>query len=405
MAPAEQTLLKTANAFLQGMYPPLDTNETETLNNGSSYDAPMGGAQLAIIDSVEDNTPEAVWFSGDESCPAMADVAYSFKMNGPYETKLRETRGFYRSFSDVLENVTEYGSNSSALSYENAYDIFDLINVGLVHNESLRDAVSSDDLFQLRTLADSQQFGLNFDPSFPNGAIGARTLSRKILEQLNETIASRGATKFSLLAGDYENLLGFFGLKDLTSASDDFSGTPGYASAMAFELFTENNITSFPAEEEIGSLRVRFLFRNGSDSSSQLTPYPLFGRSETSLAWEDSHFEMRQSTIETPEAWCTECNKNSEMCAALRRSSYPDHLVSRYDPERTSNAIAGVIGAMVTLGVIAAVAALAAFMTMRRRWKRTAPAGIPLAVGAIFGGRIARGVWGAIIVGFRGRRL
>ncbi|KAL4964322.1 histidine phosphatase superfamily [Aspergillus stella-maris] len=382
MAPAEQTLMKTANAILQGLYPPLDTNETETLNNGSSYDAPMGGAQFSIVNSVEANTPEAVWLSGDESCPAMTDIAYSFKMNGAYETKLRETRDFYRSFADVLENVTEYNGNTPALSYEKAYDIFDLINVGLIHNESLRDAVSSDDLFQLRTLADSQQFGLNFDPSFPYGAIGARTLSWKIVAHLNETIASRGATKFSLLAGSYENMLGFFGLQDLTSVSEDFYGIPDYASTMAFELFTDNNVTSFPVEEEIDSLRVRFLFRNGSDSSTRLTPYPLFGRNETSLTWDNFRFEMRQTTVESPEAWCNDCNNNSDMCAALRRSSNPDHPISHYSPERMSNAVAGVIGAMVTLGVIAAVAALAAFMIMRRRWKRTAPVGIPLAVGA-----------------------
>ncbi|KAL4947513.1 hypothetical protein BDW69DRAFT_190132 [Aspergillus filifer] len=180
-------------------------------------------------------------------------------------------------------------------------------------------------------------------------------------------------------------MLGFFGLHDLTRASEagDFYGLPEYASTMAFELFTEANVSSFPAEEEMVSpgLRVRFLFRNGSDSTSQLSSHPLFGKNDTSLLWDDFVFEMRQTTIETPVDWCNDCDSASEMCAALRRARYPDYPVSHYSPERMSNAVAGVIGSMVTLGVVGAVGALTAFMMMRRRWKRTAPAGIPLVVG------------------------
>ncbi|KAL4942738.1 histidine phosphatase superfamily [Aspergillus oleicola] len=330
-------LMKTADAFLQGLYPPLDSSETETLNNGSTYDAPLGGAQFANVGSAEENTPDAVWLNGDNGCPATADISDSFRMSGAYEATLQDTGDFYyQSFSSVLKILTDYNGNNSALSYDKAYDVFDLINVGRIQ--------------QHRTLADRQQFGMSFDESRPSDAIGARTLSAKIVAQLNDTISSRGATKFSLLAGSFNNLLG-------------------------------GNGTSFPVEKELDTLRVRFLFRNGSESPSQLTTYPLFGQTETSLSWTDVLLEMQRTTIETPGDWCNTCDSTSDMCAALRRSNYPDHPLYHDSSEGMSNAVAGAIESVVTLRVIGAVKALAAFLIMRRQWKRTAPAGIPLAVG------------------------
>ena len=124
------------------------------------------------------------------------------------------------------------------MSYTNAYDIFDLINVATINNNSVTLNISTEQLYKLRTLADSAEFGLNYNKSQPLRAIGGQTLAAAILRQLNQTITSKGELKFSLLVGSYDTFLSFFGLTNLTAADPNFYGLPGYASTMAFELVT-----------------------------------------------------------------------------------------------------------------------------------------------------------------------
>merc|ERR1711881_765802 len=115
-------------------------------------------------------------------------------------------------------------------------------------------------------LADSWEFGTNFNASEPGRSIGGRTLMGAIYRQLNQTVAPEGRLKFSLLAGSYDTFLAFFGLSDLTAADTDFFGLPDYASTMAFELFTAEDMTSFP--EDASTLNVRFLFKNGTTAAA-----------------------------------------------------------------------------------------------------------------------------------------
>ena len=118
--------------------------------------------------------------------------------------------------------------------------VFDLVNVARIHNASspARDVVTDDQLFQLRTLADSAEWGYNFNASQPARQIHAQTLAAALLSQLNQTVTSKGKLKVSLLAGSYDTMMVFFGLVDLTAASPDFYGLPDYASSLVFEAVT-----------------------------------------------------------------------------------------------------------------------------------------------------------------------
>lgn len=102
---------------------------------------------------------------------------------------------------------------------------------------------------------------------------------------MNQIVSSQDRLKLSLLAGSYDTFLAFFGLSNLTAVSDDFYGLPDYASTMAFELFTVDNVASFPSSTD--DLRVRFLFRNGTTEGDVLTTFPLFGGQEGSLSYSD----------------------------------------------------------------------------------------------------------------------
>ncbi|CEL11524.1 hypothetical protein ASPCAL14626 [Aspergillus calidoustus] len=372
-APDEPVLLNTATAFLQGLYPPLESLDEEvasqTLNNGSTYTNPLGGYQYVVLHGEEKESPDTIWIKGDDECPAISVLADGFAQSDVYAQRVESTRPFYRQFWPVLQDVYDY--TEADLSYENAYDIFDLINTGMIHNASMQDAVTDDELFQLRTLADSHEFNSSFDASQPDMAIGARTLSQAILSHLNETVTSQGKTKLSLLAGSYDTMMAFAGLLNLTAASADFFGLPEYASTMAFELLTEDDVTQFP--EAIDDIKVRFLFRNGSDGGAPLTAFPLFGGEQETLTWSEFVEHMQQRAITTVAEWCGICGSEQGFCAAEVASETGASGEEKKAGDM-SNAVAGAIGAVATLGVVGIVAGVA-FMLFRKR--RAAGAGLP----------------------------
>ncbi|TQN74093.1 Prostatic acid phosphatase, partial [Colletotrichum shisoi] len=363
-APDQAILLNTATSFLQGLYPPLvDLNAevaTSTLNNGSTSTSPLNGYQYVLLRGKNSNSPDTIWIKGDDGCPANAAAYEAFEASDEFRTRVAETRDFYAGFYDVLESVYDYRPEN--MTYENAYDIFDLVNVARIHNStSLARNVTDEELHRLRALADSAEFGYNFNASQPDRSIRARTLTAGILAQLNQTVASEGKLKFSLLSGSYDTFLAFFGLADLIAVSDDFYGLPDYASTMAFELVSDDAAT-FPADVD-ADLRVRFLFRNST--YGELTAFPLFGTGEETLSWPRFVGEMQERAISTVGEWCSACSSLVSFCAA-----YQDEAASSSSSSGgggMSNAVAGVIGAAVTLGVVAIGGGIAFLFIKKRR--------------------------------------
>lgn len=359
-APDSPILLGTATAFLQGLYPPLeDTNPdlgTTELNNGSDSSNPLGKYQYVPLHGMNEDAPDAIWIKGDNGCPAASKPQETFEKSDVFKERVDGTKSFYQSFESVLSEV--YDLKAEDLSYKNAYDIFDLINVARIHNESSPAVdVSDDDFHQLRTLADSSEFGRNFDPDHPDHSIGARTLIAGVMSQLNETVATEAALKFSLFAGSYDTILGFFGVTGLWKLSDDFQGLPEYASTLAFELFTDGDGDEFPSNTD--DLRVRFLFMNGT--SGDLNPFPLFGAEDDTYSWPDFEDKMRGLEIATVGGWCGICESELSFCAAYTDAS------TKGIREGMSAEMKGGI-AMIVIGGVAFVAAVLFFVSgMRRR--------------------------------------
>lgn len=363
-APDQQVLLNTATAFLQGLYPPLDQLDSsiasQTINNGSSYTNPLNGYQYVTLHGQDREAPDSVWLKGDESCPAATEAQDRFEQSALFKEKDQSTKSFYQSFAGALSAVN---LKPSDLSYKNAFNIFDLLNVASIHNASLPDNanVTADQLYQLRTLADSAEFATNFDPNDAARSMGGKTFAGAVLKQLNQTVSSKGKLKFSLFAGSYDTFLAFFGVSKLADVSPDFHGMPIYASTMSFELFTPNTVSEFPSNTD--DLRVRFLFRNGSDAGAPLSAFPLFGASETSMKWTDFVSSMKNIAVTSAEQWCNSCQSELLFCEAYKAAGTS---ASSKGHSSMSNAVAGVIGAMVTLGVVALVGAMA-FILVRRR--------------------------------------
>ncbi|KAJ6442961.1 histidine acid phosphatase [Purpureocillium lavendulum] len=369
-APDQGILMNTATAFLQGFYPPLEDVAPDMagqgLNNGTNSTSPLGGYQYVTLHGVNDNSPDAVWIKGDDACPAYTTSSKGFAKSAEFRARDDATRDFYAGFYDVLAPGV-YNLKRENLTYAHAFDVFDLINVARIHNAtSPARNVSDADLARLRTLADSAELGLNWNVSEPMRAVGAKTLSGAVLRQLNATVSSRGAApKFSLLAGSYDTFLAFFGLAGLLDASPDFHGLPEYASSMAFELFTEEG-SSFPADPA-ADLRVRWLFRNGT--AGKLTGFPLFGTGEVSLPWPRFVSEMQKRAISDVGAWCDQCASTADFCAAYKDDGEAGAKSNGGGGGGggMSKAVAGVIGAMVTLAVVAVVGGVAWLVLRRRR--------------------------------------
>lgn len=180
------------------------------------------------------------------------------------------------------------------------------------------------------------------------------------MEALNTTITGQSATLFNVQFGEYANFLSFFGLAQLPAVSVNFTGINNFASSMVFELVTNSSVTnvSYPSLEEIS---VRFFFANGTAGQAPLNQYPLFGQTQMELPWNTFVSEIDKFAIGNQSAWCSACGSSSTGCnttSTVSGTSSPSATASSSSGDGISRAVAGVIGAMVTLGVILALIAL-----------------------------------------------
>lgn len=374
-APDQAVLLNTATAFLQGLYPPLESIDqelaTQTLNSDERIIKPLGGYQYLVVHGENDDSPDTIWLKGDEECPALTTSIKQHRQSPAFTQRISETKLFYQSFWDQLDNVYDY--QQSNLNFANAYDIFDLLNVASIHNASHNGTVSTEDLAQLRTLADEWEFGMAYDAEDSSRSIGGQSFAGGVLEQLDTMVSTRGQRKFSLLAGSYDTFLAFFGLSKLTAKSADFYGLPDYASTMVFELFTEQDVTAFPSATE--DLRVRFLFRNGSTQGEVPTVIPLFGIAEESLSYLEFVEKMEEFAIMSPEQWCGVCQSEALFCVSS--SSRSDSTRGESSGSGMSNAVAGAVGAVIALAIVG----FAGFVVWLFRRRRVSATTIPSAHG------------------------
>ena len=114
--------------------------------------------------------------------------------------------------------------------------------------------------------------------------------------------------------------------------------------------------TSYPDNNEI---YVEFLYQNGTGSDSKLVAYPLFGfsPSQTMIPLTDFISNMEKFMIFNVEEWCNTCNSFAVFCPAFVDNDGTDGTLNPSTRRSSSNkgglspAVAGVVGAVVTLAV------------------------------------------------------
>lgn len=157
-APDQSVLFQTANNFLQGLYPPLATLNsdlaTEDLVNGTTTEAPLSGYQYVHIQGEADNAPDMIWLKGDDECPAYTRASRSYRQSQEYQTTLSDTRDFYSQFQALLGPIL----GAENVTYARAYDVFDLLSTAKMHNSSVADQITEENLTEARYLADQWEW-------------------------------------------------------------------------------------------------------------------------------------------------------------------------------------------------------------------------------------------------------
>lgn len=365
-APDQGVLYQTATNFLQGLYPPLEEVDpdaaSETLVNGTDVTNPLNGYQYILIHGESSTDPDTIWLKGDDECPAYTTSSKSYADTPSYDATLTASAPVYSSVVPILGPIL----GDTNVSYTHAYDVFDLLNVASIHNASVAPSIDPDTLTSLRYLANEWEWNNNYNTTDPIRSIGGMALAGRIIERLASSVSSSGTTnKFNLLAGSYDTFLAFFGITNLTSASSNFTGLPNYAASMTFELYSDE--PTFPSAANINTdLYVRFLFRNGSDSSDDLTPYPLFGQNDLALPYGEFVERLSARAVTDIGQWCSMCGSLAEFCIGGNSTAPSSSSSSSSSGSNLSNAAAGGIGAAVTSAVIGLIGAMVWFMRQRR---------------------------------------
>jgi hypothetical protein len=368
-APIDNVLQNSAGGFLQGLYPPVgQTLGTDTLRNGTEVQAPLNGFQLIPLQTVTTgtNSENSAWLQGSTGCANAAISSNNYFTSPQYMATLNQTKAFYQGVEPMVNRTF----TASQTTFKNAYTIFDLLNVASIHNSSSNfpsaDLLTNETFFQLRTLADQHEFALAYNESDPIRAVTGAIIASQVVSALNDTITGGFKNKLNIQFGAYAGMLSFFGLANLTAASSDFYGVPDYASTLTWELVTNATVssTSLPTADQIG---VRFFFHNGTTSNTSVpTEFPLFGTGQSPLPWSQFLSSMNAFSIDDQASWCKACGNSTGQCSpqALGEDDSSSSNSSSSSSSGSgsggiSKAVAGVIGAMVTLAVILGLELLA----------------------------------------------
>lgn len=119
-SPVDPVLHNSAVTFLQGLYPP--TNMAETLANGSTVEAPLGGYQYIPVDAVDtaataEKAESSAWLQGDSGCSNAEISSNQYFSSSDYADMLDKTQDFYSRLVPVVNGTM----SEDEVTFKNAY--------------------------------------------------------------------------------------------------------------------------------------------------------------------------------------------------------------------------------------------------------------------------------------------
>lgn len=278
---------------------------------------------------------------------------------------------------------------TAMIGFEQAYNLYDYVQYHYTHNATVRAALNTTKYIELLfEYASLQQWNLNGNlsawgrtPGDMIRAVSGRTLAERILFYMSSRLSpTQDDNKLTLMFGSFEPFIAFFALAGLTS--EKFMLLPRPGAAMVFELFSPANSSSTAAtptfSQNLDNLWVRFLYRNSTDPAAPFQEHPLFGRAADQFRMPFREFQtaMKRISIGGFAGWCNACESVNLFCSALSQNGGSSSSGGRGwgrgsgAGSRISPPVAGVIGALVALALIAIAAALAFFFGKLRVYRR-----------------------------------
>ncbi|KAJ5656434.1 hypothetical protein N7507_008384 [Penicillium longicatenatum] len=373
LSTTEQNVIASAQAFMLGLYPPLGSegmNTTDDTANGTTFSAPLDGYQFPRIVTLGESDPGSLLVAGQSSCSMYQAAVSEYRNSGDAAMITRDTEAFY---GKLLHQVLSGAFAESTATYANAVTIADYLEYEVLHNSTTLDHLSDDDLIQVRSLADQFTYATNGQgaSALSGSTIGAvspiagQTLAASILKSFNMYMTDGTSPQMTLLFGGDEPAVALASLVGLASEQQpNFYSRPVRGASLIFELFsfgTDADDDSYPDSSE---MYVRFFLHNGTDTSTEFISFPLFGSgpSQSYVPWTDFQTEIETFSVQSIEEWCLRCNASSIFCAgALDRGG------STQKKKSIAPAVAGVIGAVVTLAVVGLLAVVGFFISGLRK--------------------------------------
>ena len=119
-APWDSVLFTSAQAFFQGLYPPVGgTSAKETLRNGTNVQPPLSGYQLVPIQTVTSGTgsEDSAWLQGTGNCANALTSSNAYFDSADYRRVSEGSQSLYDSIAPLV-NAT---FSTDEISYKNAY--------------------------------------------------------------------------------------------------------------------------------------------------------------------------------------------------------------------------------------------------------------------------------------------
>lgn len=122
-APVDTVLQNSAAGFLQALYPPVGaTLGSQTLANGTTVEAPLGGFQLIPVNAVQSasssaNSENSAWLQGSSGCNNAIVSSNDYFYSTEYTDLLNSTAAFYQSILPAIKTTFTAETDT----FKNAY--------------------------------------------------------------------------------------------------------------------------------------------------------------------------------------------------------------------------------------------------------------------------------------------
>ncbi|GAA5959601.1 hypothetical protein JCM21900_002951 [Sporobolomyces salmonicolor] len=338
----------SALALWQGFYPPNEGVSEITLANGTNVTSPLNGYQYVQVNTVIPD--DDVTFEPWTNCNTWANRTTEFYNSAGFLAKQNEEAGFL----NMLKTSGIVGNRSVTLP--NMYNVFDYMNVNSIHNATYAaelNATGAGTLAHVSDLASYHEYGLFTDSSLGGlGNIAGRTLFNRIIGSLETFTESDNEVKIAHYHMAYKPFLSLFNMTNIAAATNPVFEYPyamvGYASVAVFEIRDGGSGSS--------GYDVRFGFKNGSSTATDVTYYPLFGSSNIDTDLATFMGNLEPYLIPNNTDWCSLCSNNGSVdtCSEWALTEKYESLYEQYmgkANDSPSRAGAGGIGAGVTIVV------------------------------------------------------